>query len=114
MRRPRLEWILALLLSFAVHASEPEHSRALFREIGKVIQSPRCLNCHPKGDTPTQGDDMHAHYPPVTRGAHDDGVVGMRCTTCHQLENQDLARVPGAPNWHVAPKSMVWAGRSLH
>ena len=28
---------------------------------------------------------------------------GMECTTCHQDRNQELARVPGAPKWHLAP-----------
>jgi len=91
-----------------------ERSRALFREAGKVIQSPRCLVCHPNGDTPAQGDDLHPHYPAVVRGPHNDGVVGMKCTTCHQDHNLDLARVPGAPGWHLAPLSMAWVGKNLH
>ena len=94
-----------------------ERSRALFTEAGKVIQSHRCLNCHPNGDSPTQGPTQgnatHLHYPPVTRGPHDIGVVGMKCVTCHQDHNLEQARVPGAPNWHLAPKSMAWAGKNL-
>src|ERR1700704_7125700 len=46
-----------------------ERAIALFQEAGKVIQSPRCLNCHPVTDRPRQGDDMHLHEPPVQRGA---------------------------------------------
>jgi hypothetical protein len=99
--------------SFDSIADRAERSRAIFREAGKVIQSPRCLNCHPHGETPTQGDDLHAHFPPVTRGPHDDGVVGMNCTTCHQDHNLELSRVPGAPQWHLAPLKQFWAGRSL-
>jgi hypothetical protein len=29
-------------------------SRALFAEAAKVIMNPRCMNCHPAGDEPTQ------------------------------------------------------------
>ena len=46
--------------SFDAIADKTERSRALFVEAGKVIQSPRCLNCHPNGDRPTQGNDMLA------------------------------------------------------
>ncbi|MGV3621938.1 MAG: Isoquinoline 1-oxidoreductase subunit [Archangium sp.] len=87
-------------------------SRALFMESTKVLLHPRCANCHPAGDSPLQGMDQHVHYPPVSRGPKDDGVVGMQCGTCHQEANQELIRVPGAPKWHVAPLEMAWVGRS--
>lgn len=99
--------------SFAGIADRSERSRALFIEAGKVIQSPRCLNCHPVGERPTQGDDMHPHSPLVVRGLDDKGAVGMRCTTCHQSANFDSSGVPGHPLWHVAPRSMAWQQRSL-
>jgi hypothetical protein len=76
-----------------------------------VLLHPRCANCHPAGDTPMQGDPPRLHEPPVTRGEADRGVVGMECSSCHQEKNQELARVPGAPNWHVAAKSMAWIGK---
>ena len=41
----------------------------------------------------------------AVRGPEDRGVVGMECTSCHQDKNVELARVPGAPNWHLAPRS---------
>src|SRR6476659_7515004 len=40
---------------FASIADRAERSRALFVEAGKVIASPRCQNCHPVGDRPSQG-----------------------------------------------------------
>lgn len=55
---------------------------------------------------------MIAHQPPVTRGPEGHGVVGMECASCHQDRNLSLARVPGAPNWHVAPREMAWVGKS--
>ena len=87
-------------------------SVALFREAGKVFASPRCLNCHPDGDRPSQGTG-YPHQPPVQRGADGHGVTTMRCTTCHQKANFDPARVPGHPDWHLAPASMAWQHRSL-
>ena len=36
----------------------------------------------------------------------------MECDGCHQDRNVDLARVPGAPTWHLAPRSMAWVGRT--
>ena len=90
-----------------------ERSRALFAEMGKVIESPRCQNCHPVGERPTQGDDMHPHLPLVARGADDQGAIAMRCATCHQVANFQPAGVPGAPKWHTAPVAMAWQGKSL-
>ena len=99
--------------SFSTIADKTERSRALFVEAGKVIQSPRCLNCHPASERPTQGADMHPHSPHVVRGADDKGAIGMRCTTCHQSANFEPSGLPGHPLWHVAPKSMAWQQRSL-
>ena len=61
---------------FAGISDKTERSRALFAEAGKVIESPRCQNCHPVGERPTQGDDMHPHLPLVVRGADDQGEIG--------------------------------------
>ncbi|HYP32099.1 MAG TPA: Isoquinoline 1-oxidoreductase subunit, partial [Burkholderiaceae bacterium] len=98
---------------FAGIADPAERSRALFAEAGKVIQSPRCQNCHPVGQRPSQGDDMHPHLPLVVRGKDDHGAIAMRCATCHQAANFQPAGVPGAPKWHVAPTEMAWQGKSL-
>lgn len=87
-------------------------SRALFAEASKVLLHPRCVNCHPNDDSPRQGIQMTRHDPPVTRGPEDRGVVGMECAGCHQDRNQALTRVPGAPEWHVAPLEMAWIGKS--
>ena len=98
---------------FAAIADPAERSRALFAEVGKVIESPRCQNCHPAGERPSQGEDMHPHLPLVVRGADDHGAIGLRCTTCHQAANYEPAGVPGNPQWHVAPIGMAWQGKSL-
>jgi hypothetical protein len=97
---------------FASVGDPATRSAALFVEAGKVLQHPRCLNCHPDGDRPSQGTG-YPHQPPVQRGADGLGVTTMRCTTCHQAANFDPGRVPGNPKWHLAPASMAWQKRSL-
>ena len=94
-------------------ADKAQRSAALFEEAGKVLQHPRCLNCHPAGDRPTQGSDMHPHQPWVRRGDGGVGVAGLHCNACHQRENFDPARVPGNPKWQLAPIEMAWQGKSL-
>src|SRR5215203_1389262 len=97
---------------FAAVADTKERSRALFLEASRVLLHPRCANCHPDGDVPAQGMQMIHHQPPVTRGPEGRGVVGMECTGCHQDRNLPQARVPGAPDWHLAPREMAWVGKS--
>ena len=53
------------------------------------------------------------HQPLVVRGASGHGMPGMACGTCHGQANYDGARVPGHPQWHLAPLAMAWEGRSL-
>lgn len=89
-----------------------DRSRALFVEMSRVLLHPRCVNCHPDGDTPHQGNALALHDPPVVRGPDDHGVPGNECQTCHQDRNQELTRVPGAPKWHVAPIEMAWVGKT--
>lgn len=88
-------------------------SAALFVEAGRVLQHPRCVNCHPSGDRPLQGENGHPHQPSVRRGPDGHGVAGLRCRACHQAANYDAVGMPGHPNWHLAPASMAWQGRSV-
>jgi hypothetical protein len=97
--------------AFAAVADRSQRSQAIFVEAARVMLHPRCTNCHPDGDSPSQGGDGRVHDPPVARGPDDTGVVGMRCPGCHQDHNLPLARVPGAPNWHLAPRTMAWMGK---
>jgi hypothetical protein len=85
-----------------------------FSGIAEVLRNPRCLNCHPTGNSPRQGDDRHLHANLVRRGPDDRGATGMPCNTCHQTQNNDASGVPGKPNWHLAPLSMGWEGLSDH
>jgi hypothetical protein len=99
------------LSAFADIANDTQRARALFAEIGKVIQHPRCVNCHPRTDRPLQGEDGALHQPLVVRGAGGMGAAGMVCITCHNAAN--FRNVPGHPRWHLAPAEMAWEGKSL-
>jgi hypothetical protein len=99
--------------AFAGIADTQSRSIALFGEAGKVLLHPRCVNCHPAGERPSQGDAMRPHEPLVVRGSDGNGAPGLACTTCHGAANFDPARVPGDPHWHLAPASMAWEGKSL-
>ena len=102
------------LASFASIADKDARSLALFGEVGKVIESPRCLNCHPATERPTQGNAMTPHQPLVVRGEGGMGAPGgLVCTTCHHEANYDAAGVPGNPKWALAPAEMAWQGKSL-
>ncbi len=89
--------------------NDPEASIAAFMQLATVMAHPRCVNCHPRTDNATQGDDMRPHNPPVKRGADGRGE-GMKCVFCHRDTNNDSTGVPGAPDWHMAPIEMGWAG----
>ena len=93
-------------------------SVALFTEAGKVIQSPRCMNCHPVQRAPTQGDDLHPHNPPMVAGQSGHGPTGMPCLSCHGPANvptygMNIKSIPGDPKWALAPVEMAWQGKSL-
>lgn len=102
--------------AFASIKDPKARSAALFQEAGKVLQHPRCVNCHPRTERPLQGDAMQPHQPLVVRGDDDHGAVAMKCTTCHGATNFNASAnvtVPGHPKWAVAPIAMAWEGRSL-
>ena len=99
--------------SFSAIADTDARSSAIFTELGKVLTHPRCVNCHPAGDRPRQGDVSRLHQPPVERGADGFGLPALRCPICHQSANFDPAGVPGNPIWHLAPREMAWEGKTL-
>ena len=82
-------------------------SVAAFAEVYKVLMHPRCMNCHPKGDSPLQGDDSHLHTMSPRRGKDGHGVYAMKCSNCHQPENTPgLHTPPGNPKWALPPADM--------
>jgi len=88
-----------------------------FMDVYKVLMSPRCMNCHPSGEVPLQGDDSHPHTMSPRRGRDGKGLYAMKCSNCHQPENTPgIHTPPGNPNWHLPPADMkmVFQGRTPH
>ena len=83
-----------------------------FDKMMAVLTHKRCVNCHPSGDQPRQGEDSHLHNFGVRRGSDNHGVAALRCNSCHQSENNAISGVPGAPEWSLAPLKMQWEGLS--
>lgn len=112
VQRPAMATTLKPVSDFVGIRDPRARSLALFTEVGKVLQHPRCLNCHPRTDRPTQTDAMRPHMPWVVRG---DGIgaPGLRCFACHHAKNFDPANVPGNPKWMLAPPEMAWQGKTL-
>ena len=103
--------------AFANITNRTERSAALFKEAARVIQHPRCLNCHPVDRIPTQGDDLHPHVPFIRADNEGNGPPGLPCDTCHLAQNTDtqvkpMESIPGHPHWMLAPPSMRWQGLS--
>ena len=102
-------------------ATPPPRTDAIasFEVVRTVLQSPRCVNCHPVGDAPLQGDDSHPHLQFVRRGSDGRGVHGMACATCHGKANPPAsfgAHVPPgvSTEWKLPPpeQKMVFEGLS--
>jgi hypothetical protein len=94
---------------------QAEESRAAFNEAYSVFMSPRCMNCHPAGDVPLQGDDSRLHTQGVKRGPDGKGLYAMKCKNCHQDANTSGENMPpGHPKWKLPPatRKMVFEGKS--
>ena len=86
-----------------------------FMDVYKVLISPRCMNCHPSGDVPLQGDESRLHAMLPRRGKDGRGVYAMKCANCHQQTNLPGAgKPPGHPDWHLPPSNMkmIFQGRT--
>lgn len=86
-----------------------------FMDVYKVLMSPRCMNCHPSGDVPLQGDDSHLHTMLPRRGKDGKGLYAMKCSNCHQPTTMEgLHKPPGHPDWHLPPAKMkmVFQGKT--
>jgi hypothetical protein len=99
-------------------ADHEQRSVALFMEAAKVIRSPRCLNCHPSGRSPTQGEDLHPHMPFMNATMTGHGPQGIQCMACHQAHNVStqgaaIRSIPGHEHWGLAPQEMAWQGKTL-
>ena len=86
-----------------------------FQQVYTVLMSARCMNCHPSGNVPLQGDDNHLHTMLPKRGQDGKGLYALKCANCHQPTNTPgLHTPPGNPNWHLPPANMrmVFQGRT--
>src|SRR5947209_5513300 len=82
----------------AAATSAAGDATASFEVVRAVLQSPRCVNCHPAGDAPTQGDAMAVHAQYVQRGPEGRGVAGANCASCHGKAN-----TPDSYGEHMPP-----------
>jgi len=90
-------------------------SKRAFLKSYTVLMSARCMNCHPAGDIPLQGDHSTLHTMNVTRGVDGRGVLALRCANCHMQKNTPgLFMPPGNPQWRLPPENMrmVFQGRT--
>jgi hypothetical protein len=97
----------------AINTDSIESVKA-FMKVYSVLMSPRCMDCHPSGDVPLQGDNSHLHTMFPKRGKEGKGIYAMKCSNCHQPENAAGEHAPpGNPNWHLPPADMkmVFQGR---
>jgi hypothetical protein len=99
----------------AVDPAARDRSAAAFVTVYEVLQHPRCVNCHPAGNTPLQGDDHRPHGQNVQGGPEGTGLYALRCANCHLDRNTPGSNMPpGAPHWHLPHPGtpMVFQGRS--
>jgi hypothetical protein len=94
----------AIAIAAAAAPDATDAGKAAFREVARVLQSPRCQNCHPVADRPLQGDAGKPHAQNISRASV---AAGMPCSTCHQDHNSEAVGVaggpPGAPRWGLPP-----------
>ncbi len=94
-------------IAYAQTAADAAASARAFVKASQVFFHPRCVNCHPAGDAPLQGDESRPHAMNVKRGPDGQGTKGVRCSNCHQTKNLPGAHMPpGDPDWQLPPKNM--------
>jgi hypothetical protein len=105
------------VLKASVSKADSVESKKAFLKVYAVLMNPRCMNCHPSGDVPLQGDDSHLHLQGVKRGLDGKGLYALKCSNCHQFNNlPGLHMPPGNPKWELPPANMkmIFQGRSPH
>jgi len=103
--------------AYADTAPDAAASAGAFLAAYPVYMDPRCVNCHPAGDAPLQGDQGRPHTMKVKRGPAGMGKNAMQCSNCHQATNLAGAHMPpGGPGWQLPPEDMpmVFEKKSAH
>ena len=101
--------------SAPVPAQSLEAGQKAFADVFRVLQSPRCMNCHPSGDAPLQTDKSRPHAMSISRLSSKSGLA---CSACHQQRNSEAIGIkggpPGAPHWGLPPEKvpMVFQSRT--
>ena len=78
---------------------------------GKVLQHPRCMNCHPATERPRQGDLRELHEPLVVRGKDGHGAAGAALRDLPrqgELRSRRASPATSIGRWHRPP----WPGRA--
>lgn len=104
--------VLAVAPAIGVPISRAQPQPGTFEQIASVLQSPRCMNCHPAGDTPLQTDESRPHAMNIKRVFAE---LGGKCTTCHQETSVPGTNLPpAAPHWSMPPAAtpMIFQGKS--
>ncbi len=90
-------------------------SKAAFLDAYRVFMHPRCMNCHPSGDVPLQGDESRLHAQGVKRGPDGKGLYALKCANCHQEQHvAGINMPPGGKGWHLPPmnRKMIFEGKT--
>jgi hypothetical protein len=110
--------VLVCVVVASIAAAEEKPSAAerptesLFLPIARVLQHPRCMNCHPQNDAPLQFDTSKPHRQNVTRKIES---LGMQCNSCHaEVAMPGAHQPPAAPHWRMPPAEvpMVFEGKT--
>ena len=107
---------VALAASRASGAGSEAEAQKAFAVVQRVLQHPRCQNCHIPGDAPLQLDEGRVHTQNVVRGTNGMGAKGLACSACHATENPPASygpnMPPGAPGWRLpsARHKMIFIG----
>src|SRR5215471_15834806 len=138
MRRIEFPFLAFLVCIFSLNGivsaqtRDDARARTAFLEAFKVFSHARCVNCHPAGDAPLQGEDSRPHTSlRLRRGTDGQGVYAIKCGNCHQSENTPGLHMPpgapyplengseepahrGEPRWHLPPATtpMVFEKRT--
>ena len=66
----------------------------------------------PRRRPPAPGRLGRLHQPPVARRGR-PRPAGDALLDCHQSCQLRAARMPGHPQWHLAPREMAWEGKTV-
>jgi hypothetical protein len=111
-----------VLLLMSTQASAEDEGLKAWGKIYQVLSHPRCSNCHVGGSgTPIWsgsdfGKEPGPHGMHISGGGEGDGAEFIPCGACHGKRNSPMLHGPpgaaGPPEWHLAPASMQWSGKS--